>query len=132
MKEQAFCLLAIVCCFSSCMGESGEWETYGSQVGVVHLIPEKVIQLRSGNQITSDDFQNQDVAEDDCCLVDFQINHSAQERAEEGIYQVNIVNYQQVPDWPLKNFPNTENIIARKEIPFGCLMTRISRLLPTR
>ena len=103
MKEQAFCLLAIVCCFSSCMGESGEWETYGSQVGVVHLIPEKVIQLRSGNQITSDDFQNQDVAEDDCCLVDFQINHSAQERAEEGIYQVNIVNYQQVPDWPLKN-----------------------------
>ena len=107
MKEQVFCLLAIGCSFSSCMGESGEWETYGSQAGVVHFIPEKVIQLRSGNQITSDDFQNQDVTEGDCCLVDFQINHSEQNRAEEGVYQVNMLNYQPVPDWPLLNYVDT-------------------------
>lgn len=107
MKQQIFVFAAIMYLFSSCMGESGDWDTYGSQVGVVHQLPEKVIQLRSGNRITSEDFQNQAVEEDDCCLVDFRINHTDQSRTDERIYQVDIVQYQPVADWQLINRVDT-------------------------
>ncbi len=90
----------------SCMGESGEVYTYGSQAGVVRLTPEKVIQLRSGIQITSSDFQNQAVGDGDCCLVDYQVNFSSPEN-KDSIYQVDILNYLPVKNWPLNPEPDT-------------------------
>lgn len=91
----------------SCMGESGEVYTYGSQAGVVRLTPEKVIRLRSGVQITSSDFQNQAVEDGDCCLVDYQVNFSSTENKDSDFYQVDILNYLPVKSWPLNNEPDT-------------------------
>lgn len=94
----------------SCMGESGEVYTYGSQVGVVRLTPEKVVQLRSGIQITSSDFQNQAVEDGDCCLVDYQVNFSSSDNKNTNLYQVDILNYLPVNSWPLNSKPDTSEI----------------------
>lgn len=110
MKLHTIGLLAFII-LTSCMGESGEWETYGSQVGIVQINgSEKLIELRSGNLITSDDFQNQAVEQDDCCLVDFRINHSEQPRRDEGVYLVDIVQYESVQEWPLLNEVDTISV----------------------
>ena len=109
MKQGAgilYVMLAMM--LASCMGESGYWETYGSQAGVVRLVPEKIIRLRDGSGITSDAFQTQAAEEGDCCLVDFRLNWGSldykeqQEWAEtKDIHDVSILSYTPVSKWAL-------------------------------
>ena len=99
IRYAVFTLLALM--LLSCMGESGDVYIYGSQAGVVRLTPEKVISLRSGVQVTSSEFQNQQVEDGDCCLVDYKVNFSASENKDANLYQVDILNYLPVKSWPL-------------------------------
>lgn len=108
----------------SCMGESGYWETYGSQAGVVRLVPEKIIRLRDGSGITSEAFQNQAAEEGDCCLVDFRLNwgnldHKEQQEVaeEKEIHDVTIVSYTPVPCWELLSVPDTVGIRRDETFP---------------
>ena len=109
---------------ASCMGESGYWETYGAQAGVVRLVPEKIIRLRDGSGITSEAFQNQAAEEEDCCLVDFRLNwgdldhKEQQEWAEEKeIHDATIVSYTPVPRWELLTVPDTAEVRRDETFP---------------
>lgn len=109
---------------ASCMGESGYWETYGAQAGVVRLVPEKIIRLRDGSGITSEAFQNQAAEEGDCCLVDFRLNwgdldhKEQQEWAEEKeIHDATIVSYTPVPRWELLTVPDTAEVRRDETFP---------------
>lgn len=105
IRYAVFTLLALT--LLSCMGESGDVYIYGSQAGVVRLTPEKVISLRSGVQVTSSEFQNQQVEDGDCCLVDYKVNFSVSENKDANLYQVDILNYLPVKSWPLNSTPDT-------------------------
>lgn len=91
----------------SCMGESGDVYTYGSQAGVVKQASKMLIQTYSGDKITSDDLQNMSVGEGDCCLVDYKINFTSSENKDADIYDVDILNYQPVKSWDLLDSPDT-------------------------
>lgn len=115
MRYVTFVLYAIL--LLSCMGESGDIYTYGSQAGVVRLTPDKVISLRSGIQITSSEFQNQAVEEGDCCLVDYKVNFSSSENENTSLYHVDILNYLPVKSWPLNDTPDTTEIRSDESYP---------------
>ena len=125
MKQGAgilYVMLAMM--LASCMGESGYWETYGSQAGVVRLVPEKIIRLRDGSGITSDAFQTQAAEEGDCCLVDFRLNWGSldykeqQEWAEtKDIHDVSILSYTPVSKWVLLTSPDTVDVHRDETFP---------------
>ena len=91
----------------SCMGESGDIYTFGSQAGVVKQSSKMLIQTYSGDKITSDDLQNMSVGDGDCCLVDYKINFTSSDNKEADIYDVDILNYLPVKSWDLLDSPDT-------------------------
>lgn len=116
MEKKICAFFGLIFIMFSCMGESGDVWKYGSQAGVVRNDSGKYILLYSGDRVTSDALQGDDMKDGDCCLVDYKVNYGRPDSIESRYYKVDILKYEQVPRWNISSEVDTAG--ARKEESF--------------
>lgn len=98
MNRSYICIVGMLAVLlTSCMGEGGDPITMGVQPGVVQLLPEKSIYTKDGTIITSAKLEAMDVADGDCCLVDYKTDRSNVGTGKS--VDVDIIKYDSVAKW---------------------------------
>lgn len=78
MKKKSLYGVLAVCLFmlSSCLGDPASNLTLANQAGVVTLTPLKAIYVKGGDVLSSTEFQNAAVDQDECILFDYSFDPS--------------------------------------------------------
>lgn len=80
----------LACCLvvlNSCLGDPATQLTMANQAGVVSITgrtPDKIIYVKGGEIISSEEFQQANVADGECILFDYSIDYGAAENTDEG------------------------------------------------
>lgn len=120
------CLLLL----SSCLGDPATSLTLTNQTGVVGLKPFKVVYVKGGQVVSSDDFQKAPVDEGECILFDYAIDPSAPENTEGAeayksatIYENTIT---EVFQWPVLNALGDTVVPVKNELTLSLVQQRYS------
>lgn len=92
---------------SSCLGDPATSLTLANQAGVVGTEPLKVVYVKGGDIVSSEDFQKANVDDGECILLDYSIDMGLAGITDNGITYKAATIYQntikEVPQWPLSN-----------------------------
>lgn len=120
----AFCSFML----SSCLGDPATSLTLVNQAGVVGLKPLKVIYVKGGDVISSEDFQKEPIDEGDCILFDYAIDPSISANADGAVAYKTATIYAntitQVDQWPLFNTLGDTVTPVKKELTLSLVQSR--------
>lgn len=128
-------MLFLAVAFTSCLGDPATNFTIANAAGVVgqeDIYPEKVIYVKGGDIISSEDFQSANVATGECILFDYAIDRALGENSNNGqangyltatIYTNTIT---EVPQWQLANQLTDTTIVLPEEQTISTLQQRFA------
>lgn len=102
MRYIAYSLVLLLLFMSSCLGSSGDKQTFGGQLGVAQLAPEKAFLLENGSLIYTSATDTMTLREGDCSILNYKADPGAAQTADgKKGYQVDLLTYQPVAVYPL-------------------------------
>ncbi|RHJ77905.1 hypothetical protein [Parabacteroides sp. AM08-6] len=120
----AICLLML----SSCLGDPATSLTLANQAGVIGLQPRKVVYVKGGDVLSSEDFQKANVDDGECILFDYAIDMGLGDVTEDGITFKTATIYEntitEVDQWPMFNNLGDTTKPADNELTLSLLQSR--------
>lgn len=122
----ALCLLIL----SSCLGDPATSLTLANQAGVVSTQPLKVIYVKGGDVISSEEFQKANVDNGECVLVDYSIDMGLAPNTQDGVTYKPATIYEnvlyEVPQWVMFNSLGDTVQPVKNELTLSQLQTRFA------
>lgn len=122
----ALCLLML----SSCLGDPATSLTLANQAGVVRTQPLKVVYVKGGDVVSSEEFQKANVDDGECILFDYSIDMSLAPNTQEGITYRTATIYDnvmtEVSQWPMFTSLGDTVKPATDELTLSLLQSRFS------
>ena len=122
----AFCLLML----SSCLGDPATSLLVANQAGVVGVKPLKVVYVKGGDVVSSEDFQKATVDDGECILFDYSIDMGLAPNTNEGLTYKTATIYQntitEVPQWLMTSTLTDTVLPTKKELALSMVQSRFA------